>query len=233
MMRPKQILAYGIPLAVVFAMFYALLQAQVSVKNYFVPCSGVSCDNVFEVGGSVDVGTGGGDLDIESGGVFRIAGTAVDTTAAELNRTADVSVRLVAAGATLSATVATHEGKIILLDTAAGSTVTLPAAAGTGAVFRFVISVLATSNSHIVKVADATDIMQGVIVSESDNAADAAIAFTAGASDDTITLNRTTTGSVTRGEWIELVDVATDLWLVRGVTASNGVEVTPFSNTVS
>ena len=44
----------------------------------------------------------------------------------------------------------------------------------------------------------------------------AAITYIAGATDDTITLNGTTTGGQL-GDWIELTDVATDLWAVNGV----------------
>jgi hypothetical protein len=141
------------------------------------------------------------------------------------------SARLLAAGATKTL-VAADDGKTILLDTAAGSIVTLPAALGTGNRFRFQVSVKATSNSHIVKVANGTDIIQGLIFAFSDNAAQAAIAWQAGASDDTITLNRSTTGSVTVGEFIEIEDVAAGVFVVHGFVAQTGTEATPFSATV-
>ena len=160
------------------------------------------------------------------------AGTAVDATAAELNQAADLSTRVVAGGAALTVTLALHNGRLVLLDTLAGTVCTLPAASGTGARFTFVISVIATSNSHIVKVANASDTMYGIILAESDDAADVAKAFIGSGTDDTITLNRTTTGSVAKGEWIEAVDIATNLWWIRGVVAQNGTEATPFSATV-
>lgn len=52
-----------------------------------------------------------------------------------------------AAGSALTVTAA-MAGKIIQLDTAAGSTCTLPAASGSGRTWRFAVTVLATSNSH-------------------------------------------------------------------------------------
>src|SRR5882672_7294235 len=58
-----------------------------------------------------------------------------------------------AAGATKTLT-ASNAGQIILLDTAGGSVVTLPAATGSGNTFRFLVSVLATSASHKVQVAN-------------------------------------------------------------------------------
>lgn len=161
-----------------------------------------------------------------------IGGTSVGATAAELDRAADVSARAVAAGSALTVTEALHDGKVIKLDTAAGSTCTLPAASGSGARFRFHITVIATSNSHIIKVANASDTMVGVIASISDDAANVVKPFFAAGTDDTITLNRTTTGSTRVAEWVEVVDLAANLWQVNGVIAATGTEATPFSATV-
>lgn len=149
----------------------------------------------------------------------------------QVSRNCQPSERLVAAGSTLTLTQTLHEGKIIKLDTAAGSVVTLPQATGTGAVYKFMITTLATSNSHKVQVGNATDIIQGLIYSLSDNS-QAVIAWASSATSDTITLNRSTTGSVTLGEYIEVVDVATGTFLCRGFTSSTGTEATPFSAAV-
>jgi hypothetical protein len=143
-----------------------------------------------------------------------------------------VTGQTVAAGATLTLTAALHAGKTVLLDTAAGSVVTLPAATGTGNTYRFVIKTKATSNSHIIKVANGTDIMQGLVFTLSDDATAVPKAWAAGATDDTVTLNRTTTGSVTVGEWFEIQDIVSGVFAVRGFTQSSGTEATPFSATV-
>jgi hypothetical protein len=160
-------------------------------------------------------------------------GTEVTATAAELNAVADDSARYVAAGSALTLTVATHNKRTIKLDTAAGSTVTLPAATGSGAVFNFIVTTLATSNSHIIKVANASDTMQGSILIVDTDTAGATSGFAAGATADTITLNRTTTGSVSLGEWIEVEDVAANKWQVSGVVTGTGTVATAFSATVS
>ena len=146
----------------------------------------------------------------------------------------------VAAGSSLTLTAATHAGKWIKLDTAAGSTVTLPAATGTGNVYRFYVSALATSNSHIVKVANATDFFVGGIMGARTDSGNAVLGFyaansgTVATNSDTITLNRTTTGSVNVGEWIEVTDVATATFQVRGfLSATGGAFATPFSAAVS
>lgn len=158
--------------------------------------------------------------------------TAITATVTEITRWCDVSTRLVSAGATLSVTEASHDGKIILLNSTGGSVCTLPAASGSGALFRFRISVLATSNSHVVKVANASDIMQGVITTVDTDTAGTVTGWATGASDDTITMNRSTTGSAMRGEWVEALDAATNVWLVRGCLANTGSGATPFSATV-
>lgn len=158
--------------------------------------------------------------------------TATAATIAEITRACDVSVRLVAAGATLALTEATHDGKTILLDAAAGSVVTLPAATGSGARFKFTVKALATSNSHIVKVANSSDIIQGVLTTVDTDTAGTVTGWATAVADDTITMNRTTTGSTMRGEGFELEDIASNLWAVRGTLANTGAGATPFSATV-
>ena len=139
---------------------------------------------------------------------------------------------LVAGGATLAMTQAAHAGRIIALDTAAGSIVTLPASTGSGAVYRFLVTVTATSNSHIIKVANATDEMRGYVIQDSDTATAPNIWWAAD-NDDTITLNRTTTGLAAQGEYFEIVDATSGHFFVRGYVQQNGIEATPFSATVS
>jgi hypothetical protein len=137
------------------------------------------------------------------------------------------------AGQTVSAGLArsvtsSDAGKIILLNQADGSVVTLPTATGSGNVYRFMVSVVSTA--HVIKVANATDIMQGVVYTVSDNT-NAVLGWRTADDSDTITLNGTTTGGAERGEMFTLVDAT--IWLVNGFTSSTGTEATPFSATVS
>lgn len=162
---------------------------------------------------------------------FNDGTTTLLSTALELNRAADVSTRLMAAGATETVALATHEAKIVLLDTLAGSVVTLPAATGSGAVYRFVVSVVATSNSHVIQVVG-TDIMSGAVWLCDTDTAGTTTAFATAADSDTITLNRTTTGSVKIGEYIELIDAVSGVWCVRAFLTNSGSGATPFSAAV-
>ena len=164
-------------------------------------------------------------------GKLNDATTELAATHLELNRTCDVSGRMVAGGGTLSLTVALHDGKTIAMDTAAGTVLTLPAASGTGAIFKIVITVTATSNSHVIQVANSSDTFKGTIFTLSD-ASDLVEGWLALAASDTITFNRTTTGTAAVGQYVEVQDVLTNVWSVRGFTASTGEEATPFSAAV-
>lgn len=160
-----------------------------------------------------------------------IGGTALAATAAEINAAADVSTRLVSAtDATLAVTVAAHDSKIIVLNRAAGVTATLPAATGSGAVFRFSVGTAVTSNSYKVQVADNTDVMSGSLYM-TDQAAGTGTEFSTVAASDTVTMNGSTTGGLAGG-LVTLVDVATNLYAIQGNLIATGAEATPFSAAV-
>lgn len=97
----------------------AVLQAQANVKNYFAACQGAACDNIFEVGGSVDVASGG-EIDFESGSSFKLAGTAVTATAAELNALAGTGLSATELGLLDTATVGSITNSKAVTRTAAG-----------------------------------------------------------------------------------------------------------------
>lgn len=121
--------------------------------------------------------------------------------------------------------------KWVVLDRAAGITVTLPAATGSGDTYKFFVKTATSGGSQIVKVANASNTMLGRAVVSQD-AADTVVEFEAGATADTITLNGTTTGGGA-GSTIEVVDILANLWHVNVRSlAGSGVEATPFSATV-
>lgn len=139
--------------------------------------------------------------------------------------------RIATLTATTTITQESHDGKTLLMGASgAALTFTLPAAAGTGAKFKFRVSVVNTSN-YIIQVANATDTIDGSILSLQD-AGDTVVGWETAATSDTITLNGTTTGGVAIGDWVELEDIATAQWAVTGVTTSSGTEATPFSAAV-
>jgi hypothetical protein len=135
-------------------------------------------------------------------------------------------------GSAKAVTVEEHAGRWGLLDTLTGSTVTLPAAVGSGAEFKFRVSVLATSNNHKIQVANANDVMQGIILAGGDTATTVVNHWATSGTSDTITLNRTTTGSTQLGEYVKLTDVGVGKWQVEGFLEQTGTEATPFSAAV-
>jgi len=134
-------------------------------------------------------------------------------------------------GATLTVTSEVHAGRTIVISAAAGCAVTLPAATGTGSVYRFVIGTTITSNSTTIKVNNATDVMAGRAYVVSDNSA-AVLGYATTSTSDTITLNGTTLGGLV-GDHIEIIDAIAGTYAVRVFTAATGTEATPFSATVS
>lgn len=135
-----------------------------------------------------------------------------------------------ATAATLTVTSASHSGRTVVLDRAAGQAVTLPAATGSGNCYKFFVATTITSNATTIKVVG-DDTMAGaaIVANDTDNSASV---FETAATSDTISFNGSTTGGI-KGATVELQDVAADLWSVRVVGAATGTEATPFSATVS
>lgn len=164
-----------------------------------------------------------------------VAGTGVDlsglvATAAELNRAAQNSTRPVAAGgANLTVTQALHDGKTILLDQATGTAVTLPAMSGSGARYRFVVTVAKSGGSDVITATGAH--LFGGVVQNTDTGASGLFGVamaTNAAGSTTITLNGSTTGG-RKGDWFEIEDVASNIGIVRGFLNASGTEATPFA----
>jgi hypothetical protein len=174
------------------------------------------------------------DLDVTA---LSLNGVTVAATADEINAAADVSAgaAIAANGDTLAVTAALHAGKIVQFGKTTGTVVTLPAATGTGHRYTFVIGVAATSNANIIKVANATDVMDGSINIQQDTDVDGTLkAWRADAGDDTMNFaGAAGTGGIVGGR-IECIDYKAGFWTCTAWTQSGGAsEVTPFSATVN
>lgn len=221
-MKRTRYTAAGTAIALALCVLWAaptLIRAQATVLNYFAQPDS-SGDNILNLTGTWKVGS-----------------TAITATGAELNAAADISAQaaIAANGDTLTVTAATHAWKVVAFGKTTGTVATLPAATGTGHRYTFVISVTATSNANIVKVANATDVMNGSLNIQQDTDVDGTLkVWRADASDDTITLaGAATTGGIVGGR-IECVDYASGFWSCTVWTQSGGgSEATPFSATVS
>ena len=189
--------------------------------------------------------------DIEVSGVLRSNTIQSDTTDADINISSQgtgvvgISSQLTLTGSFLPAihtfvatdavTITEHAGRTLLLGEVGGNaalTLTLPAATGTGAVYKFIVSVTNTSNYKI-QVADATDTIDGIMMYLDEDGTNVS-AFPTVAASDTITLNGGTQGGIV-GDYLELIDIATNQYHVRGVmrVAAGANPATPFSAAVS
>lgn len=164
-------------------------------------------------------------------GTLSLDGTALTATIAEINRATDISARIVnVTAATLAVTAAAHDSKVVTINKADGCAVTLPAATGSGIKLQFIIGTTITSNSTTIKVTG-NDTMTGAAIICQDGG-DTVVGFETAADSDTITFNGSTTGGI-KGDCVELIDIAADLWWVRITGSATGTEATPFSATVS
>lgn len=123
----------------------------------------------------------------------------------------------------------THAGTVVNVSAAAGLTLTLPASTGKGDEYSVFVLTTVTSNGYLIKVANATDIFAGAVGVSTDAGG---VTILAGTTDDTITMNGSTTGGLI-GSNIRIKDVSAGFWQVSGFLVSTGAEATPFSATVS
>ena len=120
-----------------------------------------------------------------------------------------------------------HGGTIVVHNAAGGGTLTLPASNGDGQTIRVIVHTTVTS-SLIIAVANATDVIRGGVSISTDIAG---VTMLAGGTDDTITMNGTTTGGII-GSYVELCDASLGFWQLTGDLIGSGTLATPFSATV-
>jgi hypothetical protein len=121
-----------------------------------------------------------------------------------------------------------HAGRTLLWDLAGGFTATLPAATGSGAIYRFQVQVVSTTG-YVLSAAGTDKIKGGILITAAGATAGTGCWFVS-TTNANITLNGTTTGGVAIGDYYQVQDVATGLWLVSGgLVTGSGTLATPFS----
>jgi len=175
-------------------------------------------------------------MTVTSGGLTVTAG-GITVTAGTTDLSGSFIRDLVTLTADTTITNAAHAGRVLLMGEVGGNasaTFTLPAATGTGAEFKFIVSVVNTSN-YVIQVTGDDTIDGSVVVTNDSTAGGTAslISWPTVAASDTITLNATTTGGVQIGDYVLLTDIATDQYTVSGLLNASGTEATPFSAAVS
>ena len=175
-------------------------------------------------------------MTVTSGGLTVTAG-GLTVTAGTTDLSGSFIRDLVTLTADTTITNAAHAGRILLMGEVGGdasATFTLPAATGTGAEFKFIVSVVNTSN-YVIQVTGDDTIDGSVVVTNdsTDGGTASLISWPTVAASDTITLDGTTTGGVQIGDYVLLTDIATNQYTVSGLLNASGTEATPFSASVS
>lgn len=134
-----------------------------------------------------------------------------------------------AGGSTLAVTAA-MSGRPILLDTAGGTTATLPAATGTGNRYRFIVSVSATSNAHKILAASVSDFIVGLAYGENANTAKCFASPAATNHSLQMPFAGTQPSGGFIGDVFELADIGTNLWHCYGMYQAGVTPTTPFSS---
>jgi len=176
--------------------------------------TGTSCDfNAMSAAGGIDL-------------------NGLTATAAELNAHADASGRIVnvaAAATALALTNTLHANRLVVVPiiTGAGLTITLPAATGSGDIYRVLNNGVQTVSLTITGLAGdlfhgRADVFTATITEGPDS-------FLADGTDDIkYTFNITTMGGIGKDE-AELIDIATDAWLVHIRAYGSGTLATGFA----
>lgn len=158
-------------------------------------------------------------------GVRGLGGTPADYMFSGLM---EIAPPLIACGAALAVTAA-MSGQPIRLDTAAGSVATLPAATGSGATWRFIVTVTATSNAHKILPASSADFMQGCAIGEHSNTPLSFFANPAASHSIQMPFAGTQPSGGFAGDEFYVTDIAANLFQVRGTYQAGVTPTTPFS----
>lgn len=121
-----------------------------------------------------------------------------------------------------------HAGNEVVLNSTTGRIITLPASTGKGDVYTVFVVATVSSGSHVIQVANSTDVLQGGVALTTDIAGSSMPTTT---TTDTITMNGSTTGGVV-GSWVRVTDVSAGFWMLEGFLVCTGTEATPFSAAV-
>ena len=132
--------------------------------------------------------------------------------------------------AALTLNAADHAGRLMRWNVAAGVTITLPAATGTGNRYRFCVNTTVTSAQDRIAVTGNDTFFGSILVhTDADCVADSVVSFTSASGNNQITLNGSTQGGIA-GDYLEVIDIALDRWLVvNAAVSATGTEATQFA----
>ena len=134
----------------------------------------------------------------------------------------------IAAGATIALTPGQSGSTILLNHSAGGSAATLPAATGSGAKYKFIVTAVPGSGAHIIKTNSGSDVYKGYVQSY-DTTLDTTALYSAAAGNDEVSLDGLHKGGATVGDTVEVTDIAAGQWAITAFLTATTTSVTPFS----
>lgn len=133
----------------------------------------------------------------------------------------------IAASATAGAS---NSGEPILLNAASGSTVTLPAATGSGNKYKFIVSTTVTSNAHKILAASSSDFLVGIAMGFTGSTAK--VFASPGATNHSIQMpfagTQPSGGFI--GDYFNFTDISANVWHVDSMYQAGVTPTTPFSS---
>lgn len=132
-----------------------------------------------------------------------------------------------------SITLTSSSPTTINLNTAAGSVVTLPAATGSGKVFRFLVTTTTTSGAHKILAASSSDFLNGIAIGFTGSTAKvfASAAATNHSIQMPFTGSQPSGGFI--GDFVEFIDNAANLWTTSMQYQAGTTPTTPYSAATS
>lgn len=206
-------------------------QAAGSVALYFCTQAGKWSADIAENAnfGAITVSTINGLTITTSTGTLTIPNSVTLTGPATSGTVALINPPPQAGGSTL-AVLAAMSGKPILLDTAGGTTATLPAATGSGNKYKFIVSVSTTSNAHKILAASSSDFIIGNAYGYTGSTAK--VFGSPAATNHSIQMpfaGSQPSGGII-GDIFDFVDIGTNLWHCIGFYQAGTTPTTPFSS---
>lgn len=119
---------------------------------------------------------------------------------------------------------ALHEGLTVCMNAAAGFTITLPAATGTGNYFDILVTTTVTSSNHVVKTGGSDTLVGVVTVASTASSVSIGLQST----NSTITMGGSTTGGL-KGSWLHFVDIGSGVWFCEANIVATGTAASPVS----
>jgi hypothetical protein len=165
------------------------------------------------------------------GGIYQQGpATTVEVTASATLSPTDYAGRIISVGGSLAANVVLT---LPAINTSANPTTSGPGqdpSTANNEGVTYTIWVPTTISTSSLKIGtNGTDKFVGSLISVDTDTSGAVVGFTAGASNDFINLNGTTTGGVA-GTWIQIVAIAANKYMVTGVINGSGTVATPFAD---